>query len=125
MKEISTLKEHMTLLDSCILSCVVAEGAYLEIEDGHEIINGVKDIFNGKKFPVLVDMRNAKGASTECRRLFQGKEIGQYQSACALIVDSPLSTLLGNFFLGLNKTEFPTRLFSDVSKAENWLKSFL
>lgn len=115
----------MTLLDSGILSCIVQDGAYLELEDGQDILNGVRDIFNGKKFPVLVDMRKATGASSECRRIFQGKEIAQYQSACALIVDSPITNLLGNFFLGLNKTEFPTRLFSDSDKAQQWLKSFL
>lgn len=125
MKEILTPKEHMTLLDSGILSCVVADGAYLELEDGQDILNGVLDIFNGKKLPVLVDMRKAKGASTACRKLFQGKEIAKYQSACALIVDSPFTNLLGNFFLGLNKTEFPTRLFSDSDKAQDWLKSYL
>lgn len=125
MKEVLTPKEQMTLLDNGILSCVVTDGAYLELEDGLEIIDGVRHIYNGKQLPVLVDIRKARGVSSECRRLFQGEEIAQYQSACALIVDSALTNLVGNFFLGLNKTEFPTRLFTNHDKAMQWLKSFL
>ncbi|WP_417610359.1 STAS/SEC14 domain-containing protein [Owenweeksia hongkongensis] len=125
MKEILTPKEQMKLLDSGILHCSITENAYLDVEDGRAIIEGVQAIYNGKKIPVFVDIRNAKGASSECRRLFQGKEIAKYQNACALLVDSPLTQLLGSFFLGLNKTEFPTRLFTNQDKALEWLKSYV
>lgn len=125
MKEILTPKEQITLLDSGILHCSILDGAFLEVEDGQAIVEAVRTIYNGRKFPVFVDLRNAKGASTECRRIFQGKEIAQYQSACALLVGSPLTQLLGNFFLGLNRTEFPTRLFHKEGNAIEWLKSHL
>jgi hypothetical protein len=31
---------------------------------------------------------------------------------------------MGNFFLGLNKPHFPTKLFTSEEKAEVWLKEF-
>ncbi len=124
MRQVLTQKEQMVLLDNGILSCSVVEDAYLEVEDGREILEGVKSIYNGKKFLVLVDIRKIKGASSDCRRLFQGKEIAKYQTACALLVGSPIANLLGNFFLGLNKTKFPIRLFTNEAKAVSWLESY-
>lgn len=47
------------------------------------------------------------------------------ESAVALIVKSPLSRAIGNFFLGLNKTPLPTKLFTSENHAITWLKTFL
>jgi hypothetical protein len=38
-------------------------------------------------------------------------------------VANPLSRVIGNFFLGLSKTAFPLRLFSDTDNAIAWLRS--
>jgi hypothetical protein len=46
-------------------------------------------------------------------------------SASAIIVNSPFSRLLGNFFLRVNKTSIPVKLFSDISKAEKWLQQYI
>lgn len=125
MTKIQTRKEHLHLLDSGILHCEALENAYLEYEDGLEVIAAVSTIAKDKPLPVLVDIRNAKGASHSCRKLFQSKELAKYQSAAAIMVDSPISHLIGNFFIGLNKTPFPTQLFTNQDKALNWLKNYL
>ena len=45
--------------------------------------------------------------------------------AQAIIVDSPVSRLIGSFFLGLNKPPFPTKLFTSEADAVEWLKGYL
>ena len=44
--------------------------------------------------------------------------------AVALVIDSPLSRVLGNFFLGFNRPETPARLFTSVDEARAWLNTF-
>jgi hypothetical protein len=58
----------------------------------------------------------------ECRRHFAGPEHAAVFSRCALIVTSPISKIIGNFFLGANKPLRPTRLFTDVEEGLQWLK---
>lgn len=45
--------------------------------------------------------------------------------AFAMLVDTPLSRTLDNFYLGLNKPPLPTRLFTTEDKGLEWLKGYL
>lgn len=125
MLEVKTKSETMVLDPTGIAKCYVHTDYYLELEDARENLEKVKQLGNGKRVPVLVDIREAKGASQECRAYFASEEAAKIQSACALLVASPLSRLIGNFFIGLNKTKFPTKLFTDEPEAMDWLKQFL
>jgi hypothetical protein len=125
MNEITTRTEHIILEDSGIIRCKAFKYSEHTLEDAKENIDAVRILAKGKKVPVFVDITEVKGADREAREYLSSKETGDIQSACALLVGSALSRLVGNFFLGLNKTPFPTRLFTDEKKAIDWLKTFL
>ncbi len=125
MKEFTTRTEHIIQDSTGIVICRVLKDTYMELEDAEENINTIKKISNGRVLPVLVDIRASKGASRDCRNYYAGQEAGEIQNACALLIDSPFSRLLGNFFLGFNKTEFPTKLFTKEKEAMEWLKTFI
>lgn len=125
MESILTRTECIELEDSGIICCTALEGSYLSYQDGLENLKAVESLKTTSRVPVLVDIRKSKGASKECRALFASDEASRIQSACALIIESPLSSLVGNFFLGLNKPKFPLRLFTDISEARKWLQTFL
>ena len=42
--------------------------------------------------------------------------------ALALLVDNQLSRLLGNFFVGFQKGQYPVKLFTSTEKAKHWLR---
>ena len=115
----------MSFDSSGIVKCCIHDDSFLELDDAKENLSVIKKFGNGKPIPVLVDIRESKGGSKESRAYFASEEAGKIQSACALLVSSPLSRLIGNFFIGLNKTKFPTKLFSNEEEAITWLKTFL
>ena len=121
---IKTETEEIRLVEYGIVYCNVLSGKIMTLEDGKENVAAIAKLAKHKKVPVIVDIRNSKGATKECRRYFAGRETAKVQKACALIIDSPFSRLIGNFFMGMNKTLFPTRLFNDKNEAINWLKQF-
>jgi hypothetical protein len=82
----------------------------------------VGEIVNGDPLPLLCDLTNVVRMTQECRRHFAGPEHAAVFSRCALIVTSPVSKIIGNFFLGANKPLRPTRLFTDVEDGLQWLK---
>jgi hypothetical protein len=125
MSKVITKSETIILDSSGIVKCCIHDDYYLELDDAKENIEAIKQFGNGKPIPVLVDIRESKGGSKESRAYFASEETGKIQSACALIVSSPLSRLIGNFFIGLNKTKFPTKLFLKEDEAVAWLKTFL
>jgi hypothetical protein len=71
----------------------------------------------------MVDLRPIRSMDKASRSYSASAEHSDTMSAVALIVGSPLSRALGNFFLGLNVPPFPVKLFSDEAQARMWLKS--
>jgi hypothetical protein len=45
--------------------------------------------------------------------------------ATALIVDSPVGRIIGNFFIGMNKPGIPVKIFDSEDKAIQWLRGFI
>ena len=72
--------------------------------------------------PTLVNINEVRGSSREARMFFATSgENKAVASRVAFITNSPLSRIIGNFFMGLNKRMLPTRLFNDEKTALEWL----
>ncbi len=50
---------------------------------------------------------------------------GDLVSAVALVVGTPLSRMMGNFFLSVSRPMAPTRLFEDEASELAWLHRFV
>lgn len=79
----------------------------------------------GQRRPLLVDLRGVKTQTAEARAYLAGPEGVRVSQAVGLLIGSPLSRVLGNFYLGLNKPSTPTRLFTAEEEAQAWLRGFL
>jgi hypothetical protein len=108
-----------------IVRAIVPRGAEDTLEKAKASLKEIKKTCMGIKRPILVDMRYLKSASYEARCFWAGKETAETVSAVALWVDSPVSKVLGNFYLGLNRSLAPTRLFNDENQALQWLKEHI
>jgi len=95
------------------------------LEKAKEALNTIKVKAGDKKFPLLVDIREQKSITREARQYYSSSEFTNFVIALAFIIESPISKVLANFYLGLNKPPYPTHLFTNETKAMNWLKEFL
>ena len=84
----------------------------------------VRDGVNKAKIRVLIDMTSVTEISKEARDYFANERTASIQRATALLIGSPVSRVIGNFFMGLNKPISPTRLFTDPEEAIQWLRTF-
>ena len=84
----------------------------------------VRDSLKKKKTRVLIDMTTVTEISKDARDYFANERTASIQRATALLIGSPVSRVIGNFFMGLNKPISPTRLFTDPQKAIRWLHTF-
>jgi len=95
------------------------------LKDAKETMRVSALLLGGRKRPALVDLRPIKFITREAREYYSGENMTTLVCAAALIVGSPLSRMVGNFFLGMNKPLIPIRLFSEERKAIQWLKKFI
>src|SRR5687768_11667251 len=97
---------------------VVALPNLLEtLEDAKEIIAATAKINHGKPVPVLVDTRFGLGIDRESREYYSSKEGLLVTKALALLVGSPFTRVMANFFIGFNQPAVPTRLFTSEEEA--------
>lgn len=99
--------------------------AEIDLEKAMENSVAVIAFYREKKFPLLIDARNIKYMSREARKHFSTNGRETKINSFAVIVKSPLSRVIGNFFMGLNKPQVPARLFDDEAEAITWLKHYL
>lgn len=100
------------------------DAAVVDLNDARENVAATATLTAGERLPVLIDLRGIRSQSAEARAYFAGPAATAVTQAVALIIGSPLSRVIGNFFLGFNRPETPARLFTSVHEAEDWLGSF-
>ncbi len=83
-----------------------------------------RDALGKEMTRVLVDMRQTTRITREARTYYAGERVASIQRATALLVSSPLSATVANFFMGLNKPLSPTRMFTKADEAIAWLQSY-
>jgi hypothetical protein len=108
-----------------ILRAVTDPTAKITLEDAKAHLETIRLLNKGKRHPILADIRQIGAIYREARVYFSSEELAKDVSAVALWVGSPVSRIIGNFLIGMNKLFMPTRLFDSEEKALEWLKGFL
>jgi hypothetical protein len=108
-----------------IVRIIHVPGAEVTLEDVKETMAAYLKIYKGKKRPLFVDTKTMKSLAREARKYYAGDEAANVASAAAIIVGTPVSRVLGNFYLGLSNPHLPSRLFSSEDEALKWLKGYL
>lgn len=101
---------------------VVKPNAIVNLQDAQENSCSVKEISEGTIYPLLVNLMEINSISKEARDHFSMQNRTPGVSAIAMLIRSPVSRIIGNFFLGMNRSVVPTKLFTDESEAVSWLK---
>ncbi|MHB1312376.1 MAG: DUF7793 family protein [Gemmatimonadaceae bacterium] len=108
-----------------IVRIIHVPGAEVTLEDAKATMVAYEKIREGQRRPLLVDTRTMKFLAREARQYYAGDEAARVASAAAIIVGTPVSRVLGNFYLGLSNPHLPSRLFTSDDEALEWLKGYL
>jgi len=92
------------------------------LSDAIENIAACAELCGGSKTLALIDCRGMSSISREAREYYAGEEASKITKACAILVDSPLTRLIGNFFMRVNRTTYPIKLFTSEKDALIWLR---
>jgi hypothetical protein len=107
-----------------IIQHVVNPGTEHDLTAAQENLAADEKVAQGRRRPLLVDMSQATSINRHARAYYS-KEGPRVACAIALVVGSPLSRMMGNFFVGFQKPSVPLRLFSTSADAAAWLRQFL
>ena len=99
------------------------EGAEETLADAEEQLREQRAHAGGERRPFLMNIARVRSLSRDARNAFANSDDAYALFSCAaLVVGSPLSRAVGNFFIGLNKPRMPTRLFTSEAEGLAWLR---
>ena len=104
---------------------VTSPGAEYTLADAREELEAVWKISGGRRRPLLADIRNIKSIDQDARSFYAGAESASRVAAVALLISSPLSRIIGNFFLGMTKSSISIKLYTSEAAAMAWLRGFI
>ena len=122
---LKTNKAILRLTDEGIIQQEYPECIDITIEDSREELSVLQKFCIDRKRPLLVDIRNVRTVQQESRQFYSSDEVARYLSAVAFLVGNPVSKIMGNFFLVINKSELKVKLFTDEYQAIAWLKEYV
>jgi hypothetical protein len=105
-----------------ILYCMYKKDCIVTIDAAKEIVSFRMKFQKGKSYKVML-YTSLMGMVTPEARQYLSQEGYQGVTRLAMITNSPISTLMGNLFVSINKPPRPTRLFKTREEALKWLKN--
>jgi hypothetical protein len=113
----------LSLADDGIINQTVFPDTHFTLKDARDAIAAALKLSKGNPCLILVNLTGMRSITREAREYF-GEVTSQKFSAVGLLFKSPVTKVLGNFFLRFNKPKTPVRLFSSEAEALKWLKGF-
>ena len=121
-KEFSTQYVDMKVIEG-IFQMVYKPLDLLTIEKATTIVKDRVTFKDGISYPSLFDIREVNSTSKDARD-YMANEGNDLVVASALLVNSSVTKMIGNFFISVSKPKNPTKLFTDERKSLEWLEAF-
>lgn len=122
--EVVTRTSTVRMEADMVARVTIFPGAIQTLADAKENVQALETLSQGRPFRAITDIREMRYQDSEARAYYSHPSHTQSLVAVAILVGSPMSRLIGNFFMGFNKSSTPTRLFTSEAEALAWLKEF-
>ena len=124
-KVMETRTNRVWLREDGIVHAVCKPQAVITLDDAKENIDAAAKVTVEKKSPLFIDLRPIKSVTREARTIYSSNESKATTTAFGFLIDSPVSRVIGNLFIGINKPDLPTKIFTSENNAIEWLKGFI
>lgn len=108
-----------------IARSVVLNNARIDLNEAKQNSEAVNKLFVDKKFPLLIDITAIHTITREARAHFAVKNRETNITCFAIVTNSEVGKIVGNFFFKLNSPDVPARMFTNEDQAIEWLKNWL
>lgn len=123
MKILDTPYVYFELRDDLLIG-TFKKGLKINLEIAKEIVRSWQDFTEHKPVRQLVYNQGVVSMDKKARDYLSSDEAVGKVIAGAIVLDSPFSTFLGNFYLSVSRPKMPARIFSNTEKALKWLDKF-
>ena len=99
------------------------QGVVITLQMAKDMVTQRMDFAKNISYPAVVFIDGVKSVSKEARDYLANEgTVGLI--AGALVIKSTYNAFIGNFFLRLTKPPFPSKMFTDINAALEWLEQY-
>ena len=106
-----------------ILYFVYKQKVEIDLKAAKKIVEDRLNLQDGIPYSVFCDFRGAKSVSKEARD-YLAKEGSILLQSVAVLVESPVTRIIANFYLRINQPKVPTRMFTQKENAVKYLEEY-
>ena len=110
-------------IENGIMFYIYKRGVKVNRQVAELVVSDRIKLQNGVSYPVFCDMTGIKD-SDKPGRDYLAKEGSALVTAVAALIDSPVTKIMLNFYLNINRPITPTRMFTVKSEALAFLESY-
>ena len=125
LKSIDLEHSIVSLRSDSIIQIHCKDNIEIDVKESEEMVNAIGELSGGKKALVLGIAGDNTTATPAARNHSASPEGIKYTLADAFVINSLAQKIIGNFYLSFHKPGVPTKVFDDIDKAVEWLKSHL
>lgn len=94
------------------------------LDEAKEVVEYIRNVSEGKKVCMLVDVTYAPESSREVRE-YAAEELPKLVKALAMVSESVLGKVLANLFFNIKSQPYPVKMFNGEKEAMEWLLKYL
>ena len=121
---IDLLHSVVFLRDDGIIQINTKDHTY-SVNDVIEINNAQGELCNGIKRPAVTFVDPYSNIESDAREYMATFESTRFSTAEAFVISSVGQKILANFYLKVNKPTVPTKIFTNLNSAVEWLRDYL
>ena len=114
--------EYIVRGDGVIVQRIVSRERQT-LHDARENARMFNLLAGGRKRQLIVDMQVPYSTGPGVREFYASEEGSRYVSALAMVTYSTTTSMIGNFFLSINRPSYPCRMFTNLASANGWLRT--
>jgi hypothetical protein len=107
-------------VDNGVLYFIYKNNVKINLEAAKQIVSDRIKMQKGVSYPVFCDMRGIK-ETDKAARDYLAKEGSTLVKAVGVLIESPVTRIMANFYMSINQPTTPTRMFTDKSQALEYL----
>ena len=107
-----------------LLVCTYRKGLKINLEIAQEIVNDRLAFTRARSLPALINCHGVVSVTKEARDFLASENGSRGITAGAIVLNSPVGSVIANFFLSVTKPTIPARTFTKTETAMKWLSKF-
>lgn len=109
--------------DGCVIGTFHSD--YIDLGIAQKITEDRLKLQKGKVYPLLSNLKKIKNSTKQARDFMASEEGCKGVVVAAVLIDSPIGSIIINFFISVSKPLRPTKIFTNEEDAKKWLSKFV